>query len=59
MYVCANWCNECAHLRKPKPNHGELENIAGGLNGIESGLEGITNNQVSSVKLIVHPCETA
>ncbi|TBU37976.1 GroES-like protein [Dichomitus squalens] len=40
-----------------KPNRVEV--LPGGLNGVVSGLERLKANQVSGVKLVVHPQETA
>ncbi|KAI1788355.1 GroES-like protein [Ganoderma leucocontextum] len=40
-----------------KPNPTEI--LPGGLNGIVGGLERLKNNQVSGVKLVVRPQETA
>jgi len=39
-----------------KPN--KVEIVSGGLNGIAEGLKRLENNQVSGVKLVVHPQET-
>lgn len=40
-----------------QPNKAEV--VPGGLNGIVPGLERLKNNEVSAVKLVVHPQETA
>lgn len=40
-----------------KPNR--LEVVPGGLGGVVSGLQRLQNDQVSGVKLVVHPQETA
>ncbi|KAM5538084.1 hypothetical protein V8D89_008281 [Ganoderma adspersum] len=40
-----------------KPNRAEI--LPGGLNGVVGGLERLKNNQVSAVKLVVRPQDTA
>ncbi|PIL24399.1 hypothetical protein GSI_14152 [Ganoderma sinense ZZ0214-1] len=40
-----------------KPNRTEI--LPGGLNGVPDGLRRLKNNQVSGVKLVVHPQDTA
>nr|VWP00646.1 ATP-dependent RNA helicase CshA (EC [Ganoderma boninense] len=40
-----------------KPNRTEI--LPGGLNGVPDGLQRLKNNQVSGVKLVIHPQDTA
>ena len=44
-------------LSPMQPNRVEV--LPGGLNGVVGGLERLKNNQVSGLKLVIHPHETA